>query len=377
VALTVSVTIEWGCGDGVTKQSIDEITGGAAVNRSSRVVAGNHESILVRRPAVEDTFTQSARDSYYPDVNTMFSAEILTRPSVEVRLSGMVDRGERIKRRLFSRLNIVDELGAVVAGLVLATGIILRLVANSLTDGAAEVSAEAGYVLIGTVAVTFLYEMAVRRRHDEALIALIESSLVPGATRFGLVRMQSGVNLASLCDSLDSGDELLWLTSYNASLSTFETRLRAALERGARIRMLVVNPNSQVAAFRALELKDSLGFSVEEYRLQARGYIERLRQQVEQVSPSFRLNLEIRTFRDLLCVPMYIHRRRDRPIAALTTYFLGTGIHDQIHLEWATSPDSLLWRLEDYFNHKWAANHSNSVDFAKPFDAVSNSGSQV
>jgi hypothetical protein len=220
---------------------------------------------------------------------------------------------------------------------------------------------EAGLVLIGTVLVTYVYEFALRRQHDHHLLQLVENCLVSNGPKYGLSGIKDELEFSKLFETLEKGDELLWLDTYCPD-ERFLGALELALKRGAKVHMLAVNPNAEVAKYRANEIEKRFGLSYDHFREEAAGQIAKLKDVLSDLPKAFRRNMELRTYDDLPCAPMYIHIRNGRPSTAFTSYFLGAPTFAEPHLKWEGSPDGFIWKFRTYFDAKWKRHANDAVE---------------
>jgi hypothetical protein len=252
------------------------------------------------------------------------------------------------------------------------------------------------------VAVTLAYDLWLRPQHDRDILELVEASLIKDGPRFGLMSIERRIDYREIFDSLTRGDELLWLDTYCPGRD-FLDPLRNALERGASVAMLAVEPNSLSADFRGKEMTTS---QPEEFRAEVAGFIELIKNEVEHNDsirrdgdgiattrpprwtevprdraamleasgqhPDRNANgaqgkaakvdrterrkpyLQILTYSDLPCVPMYIICREGQPVVAWTSYFLRKGSYDIPHLTWVPARDGMLNSFMGYFEEKWS-----------------------
>jgi hypothetical protein len=272
-----------------------------------------------------------------------------------------------------------DRPGQTVHGLLLGTvifliGIVLVAFGHQMSaEHGGEVINEAGFVVIGTVLVTYCYEYVLRRQHDRYLVDLIERSLIADAPKFGLVRFHGRFNFGSLFDDLEPGDELLWFDTYCPDQPNYLAQLRSAVHRGASVKLLAVTPDSQVARLRAKEIDPVRGFSVKRFQDEARGNLETLRDALACEDAKVRERVQVRLYDDLPCVPMYIRVHAGRPHTAIQSFFLRNPSFDRPHLEWRAASGGTLYDLYDYFVAKWEKFQEQGFDLT-PIASVESDG---
>jgi hypothetical protein len=229
----------------------------------------------------------------------------------------------------------------------------------------AEILTEAGYVMIGTVTVSLVYEYWLRPRHDRQILTLVEASVITHGPKYGLASFAERLDYRELFDSLAPGDELLWLDTYCPGREWVDS-LGDAIRRGASVAMLAVRPASLTATFRGLEMTKS---APEDFRREVGGFIRLVRDVTNEMRTDGLSTteggggtvprgghvpyLELRCYSNLPCVPMYIICRNGTPVAGWTSYFLAKGSYDTPHLKWVPALDGLLASFLQYFQQKW------------------------
>ncbi len=212
-----------------------------------------------------------------------------------------------------------------------------------------------GYVLIGTISVSFLYEWILRRRHDAELLELLETSFVKSASELGLVGISKKMNFHDLLSQLQPSEELIWLDTYCPDLPNFQEDFASALARGVSFRILAIDPSAEVLELRALEIDEKYGFhsgrDISVFRNEAIGQIKRLQAMPNQITSSGQLAL--RLYRSLPCAPIYVRLRDGEAIVGYTSYFLSSASFDQPHLIWRGVAEGMLANFVQYFSSKW------------------------
>ena len=118
-----------------------------------------------------------------------------------------------------------------------------------------------------SVGASFLYETTLRRtqylRVREEFVDILEEKLdekidrlVEGASDYGFVRFYPSMDFELLFDSLRKEDELWCLDTYVLDHHSWIPNLRRALERGAKIKIMIIDPSSRNVTDRAEEIKD-------------------------------------------------------------------------------------------------------------------------
>jgi hypothetical protein len=232
------------------------------------------------------------------------------------------------------------------------------LLAAVVGSGAPQVVLQSlGGFLIGTVVVSYAYEYFLREETENRTVAKLDDVLgrrvdgiFPGATQYGFNGFATEAPRNSF-DALEEGDELLWLDTYSPDLMLFTPKLQSALERGAMVRMLMIDPTAQTTTMRAEEIAEA-GYDPSHFSEGAANFFDVVVSAAKQLhSPSGKL--EIRRFSDLPCVPMYLRLRDGRPISGVTGYFLSEASFNTVHIRWSAASGGMLAGFHRYFERKW------------------------
>lgn len=250
----------------------------------------------------------------------------------------------------------------LIVAVLLAVGVILLLLAGNNPHGVVgSILREVGIVTLGTVLVALVYEFVLRPEHDRQLLEVVENSLIAKARAYGLSKIDR-LDFTALFEQLHSGDELYWLDTYcpDVGKGGVQQAMRDALARGATVRMLVVDPDSFVAHARADEI-ETRGYGPGVFEEGARTSL-RVVQDIQGDLPAAESErLEIRTYSDLPCAPMYVRLRAGQPINGWTSYFLGLPTYESAHFYWDGGAENLhgnasglgLHAFCKYFVGKW------------------------
>jgi hypothetical protein len=197
--------------------------------------------------------------------------------------------------------------------------------------------------------------------------------LIQGREKYGLVGFLREMDFVNLFKQLVPEDELLWLDTYGPNYSTFLDELEDAIRRGAKIKMLVIDPMCPNATFRAEEI-EMIGYREQAFRQQTEFFIQSITDASNRAlnDQKTRGSCEIRMYRDLPCIPMYIIRRNGVLLKGYSSAYLTkpTSIRF-VHLEWVSrKEDGVLEEMERYFNHKWNAQVQSIPPDGKPHTEV-------
>jgi len=255
-----------------------------------------------------------------------------------------------------------DPVRNLVAALLLLVGVVFLLLEHWVEGFLGKAVHDLGIVLVATIVITFLFESVLRKQHAEYVVRVVQDSLVPLGTEYGLAGIERRLGFEELFEDLKPGDELLWLDTYCPDQPRFQDALVEALERGASVRMLAVDPDSDIADMRAREIRREFGFNPAQFKKAARAQIESLQAVLDDASVEARSRIKLRLYDDLPCAPMYIRLKRVTrrstlrrvPCEAFTTFFLREPTFSQPHLKWVESTDGFVERFTDYFDAKWS-----------------------
>ena len=173
---------------------------------------------------------------------------------------------------------------------------------------------------------------------------------VAGSKDAGLVRFHKRLNFSQLFEDLGHGDELLWLDTYCPLNAEFIDKIGPALARGARIRMLVIDPECKNAESRAHEI-----FEAETFAQEVQLFAKRISSVVGGAEgPTItEESCEILAYDDLPSIPMYIVTHEGRVVRGYSGFFLVKPSAFFTHLEWTPTRGGVLESLHEYFEQKW------------------------
>lgn len=221
-----------------------------------------------------------------------------------------------------------------------------------------------GFLAI-SVAASFVYSATLRRLDDaerkDELRGLLDEQmdrLIKGYTRYGLGEFCEDMNYSLLFDGLQGGDELWWLDTYTPGHKGWINHLRDAVSRGAKIRMLVIDPTAETTDFRAKEIGEL--FDEDRFKADINAFISDLSKYVGRAGGGGLL--ELRKYSDLPCMPMYLVCRTGTPTYGYTSFFLtkATGVEFP-HIRWQAGQRSLLDDFFAYIRQKWNNNKAGQV----------------
>jgi len=178
--------------------------------------------------------------------------------------------------------------------------------------------------------------------------------VIHGREHYGLVAFHQSIQFASLFKELESGDELLWHDTYCPRYKDFLEEMSLAIRRGVKIRMLIIDTECENAKFRAEEIGGM--YSTPTFTEDVKIFTKQIVKCIENTlqDSSIQGSCEIRVYRDLPSIPMYIIIRRGRLYRGYSSFFLTEPTAYFVHLEWAPTERGLLKYMHKYFEQKWA-----------------------
>ena len=257
-----------------------------------------------------------------------------------------------------------NKLAIAVSIAIFVTGILLMLwSAKGLAPDSMwkPIVASLGSFLTATIFLGFLYRVTMREhddaRFEERLLCVLDAKIDKSITKsvhYGLVGLVEPMDFESLFNSLQPGDTLWWLDTYDPQHLQWIQAMENAVERGAIFNFLVLDSKGSIAKLRATELGGRFTKSVFTSELKTfHDTLDVSRQKTEGVSGQ--INIVI--YKDLPCAPIYIVERSGQPMRAFTGMFLGapTGVKFP-HLEWQSADGQYIVHLHEYVVNKWNAN---------------------
>jgi hypothetical protein len=145
------------------------------------------------------------------------------------------------------------------------------------------------------------------------------------------------------------GETVWWLDTYCPRKDEFFDDLKKAFARGVNVRMLIIEPDCDNAKYRAEELEGTEDTG-ESWQSGLSDFIHK----VDLIAERFKGNIEIRFYRDLPCIPMYLICKDSRPRLGWFSIYLGRATAHFTHFELKSS--SLLSEMAKYYDAKWERN---------------------
>jgi hypothetical protein len=169
------------------------------------------------------------------------------------------------------------------------------------------------------------------------------------------VRMTPEMNFTTLFSGLQAGQTLYWLDTFCPSYRAWLPDLSLALARGARVRMLLLDTNSQSARDRASELAKSYG--EQPFLDDLTAFNEAMRKCQREATTRHGGSLALVMYGDLLGDPTYIVcDDSDEPIYGYSGEYLGNPSASGRHYCWNAHHLEVLRERRDYVQSKMRKN---------------------
>ncbi len=270
---------------------------------------------------------------------------------------------------------------------VVALGFLIHYFAKDHHGAFWEFIGHVGLFISAVVAVHLIYELSVKEHQQRMIkeenkktvvetagilkeeiqkgVVAIADILIPARTRWGLTAFHESLDFSELFSSLVPGDQLLWLDTYCPDYKRFLPNLKAAVSNGAVVKMLVVDPISDVAKYRAQEISYP-NYEQEVFCRNIASFLDEVGRVFTDTGMHITGSLEIRKYSDLPSLPMYIRSREGKAIVGYTSFYLTQPTAFFAHLEWSGGSDSMLSWFEKYFLQKWKRHKDHVVYFKSP-----------
>lgn len=177
-----------------------------------------------------------------------------------------------------------------------------------------------------------------------------------GSTKAGLVAFHQRLDFPKIIDELEPGDELLWCDTYCPLSGQLTEVIERALAKGAKFRMLVIDPKSVNAAYRAAELgyqyqsEDVFVKETEVFLDRILAVANKYKHEDPVMSPC-----RVLVYDSLPGIPMYIIARNGIGIRGYSGFFLSKASAFFFHMEWKRTENGVLEEMHKHFETKWSA----------------------
>src|ERR1041384_4127412 len=202
----------------------------------------------------------------------------------------------------------------------------------------------------------------VTRQIETRMVDVMEM-FIWGSKDTGLIRIHKRLNFSTLFEGLGKDDELLWLDTYNPLNPEFVDKIPPALERGATIRMLIIDPRCKNAESRANEIfeRETLAQEVEVFARRITAAID------DPLKSRIAENCcQILAYDDLPGMPLYLVSHKGLPVRGYSGFFLARPSAFFAHLEWTFVKGGVLENMFEYFEQKWNRHLRRRREFPQP-----------
>ena len=186
-------------------------------------------------------------------------------------------------------------------------------------------------------------------RHIEEQISIDfreAAGVAKSLTDLGVYTAHTSFEFSRIFREANKGETVSWLDTYCPLQNAFLNELEAASSRGVHVRMLIIDPKSENSKFRSQEMASSSETGMA-YESGLQGFILRMTAIAEKSGGTF----EIRFYRDLPCVPMYLVGEAPSARKGYFSLFLARPTANCQHVE--LLPGEWLADMARYFQEKW------------------------
>jgi hypothetical protein len=210
-----------------------------------------------------------------------------------------------------------------------------------------------------------IYDWFLRKQELEQTINSIKNNIIPYIVDNGFLGVHQ-IRIKDLLDKLDAGDDFYWLDTYcPGSYNKFSDNLERAVIKGANVKILTINPESENAQYRAEELinDNERAETVVRIKGEIESWQRYLRKKYIKLKKSgVNGNFDVEHYTDLPGMPIYIHVRKGQAIHAYTGFYLNRTAANYLFLEWQPmSSSKFIDDLKNYVDEKWIRNNKNLV----------------
>ncbi|GAB1821041.1 hypothetical protein [Herbidospora sp. RD11066] len=239
--------------------------------------------------------------------------------------------------------------------LVLASLVLLFLAVFVFGGSGKYPSADAAEILrtlsvgvLAAVVATIIDRAITFRNLDERLRQSVReaTSTASSLSLLGIRNAHPSFDFKMIFKEARRGETISWLDTYCPRQNEFIDDLMGALRRGVSVRMLVIDPTCENARFRDQELEGTIDTG-EAWTAGLEAFIRKM----EAISTRDLGRFEIRYYRDLPCIPMYLIGKPLAPRRGYFSIFLTRATAHCQHLE--LRGGEWLHDMANYFEKKW------------------------
>lgn len=260
--------------------------------------------------------------------------------------------------------NLRKKVVFLVTALLLFSGLAMLYISLHIPElpSVSELLKLIGAYISVSVLLGFIYRVSVRKYDDQKMEQNISNiidnkinSIVENSVHYGLVGFKHSIDFPEILNSLNKGDVLWWLDTYEPIHTSWIHELENAIMNGASINILMMHPYSDLANFRSDELGEQ--FNRDQFRSELSSFKARLDTIVENTN-SYDGSLQIVEYKDLPSAPIYIICKGEVPKIAYSSMFLTKPTSIKFpHFIWQSSQGNFIGELYEYVLTKWERNN--------------------
>lgn len=171
------------------------------------------------------------------------------------------------------------------------------------------------------------------------IVSILINEKITKTSKFGFHTIEDELPVKKILNSLQKDETLWWLDTFSLELMNYyKNDFIAALDKGAYIKMFILEPDSRIAKLREQETKYNYGNYTENIRA--------FKNTIEHMAKDYE-NLELCPYDNLLGVPCYIVTKKDaikntdgtityadKPICAYSSMYLNDVTIHSPHFYW-------------------------------------------
>lgn len=188
--------------------------------------------------------------------------------------------------------------------------------------------------------------MSVQDISEEAQKSLGElGDLISGSTTHGLSGAIDSFSSIEEMNGLEMGDTVRWIDT-RISASNIVTDLTKVLEKGIKIRLIVMHPDSDMAKYRYLDIQSATDY--EDYK----NSLVTQKKELDFLLSKKEFDLEVLYTCESISLPIFLVNSGNHEYA-YTGHFLHDRAIEFPYVYWKSGRKGFIDELERYFKRKW------------------------
>lgn len=190
--------------------------------------------------------------------------------------------------------------------------------------------------------------------------------------KHGIENIHETFDFKQIFNEVEDDGEIKILDTYIPTYAQFLPHLKAAIERGVKIKILYVKPYSNIARLRSEELGKEYKEPI--FSKGVEGYVSQIACTANETGLINNIELvscQLAYYEDLPCVPMYFIKNKIKPSKLIFSFFLSKESVNYYHFEIIEKPKGIFVDFEKYFDNKWKKNESHKLDIPKYVGSIS------